>query len=122
HDLNKITVRPPQNVHGNYSNYTKVEWRFKVQRDAMYSANWALIYTSSWQSDTANDQLPANGFSRRPWVAGENPSGRFRVLIEIRWWHNGSIEGSVRERLQWYKQKGSMSTFEGMGYCNPNYP
>ena len=107
-DLDKITVRPPL-MHGNYSNKTKVEWRFKVRRNAPGGSNtFVVYYTSSWQSALADDAIPAypgHGFYRRTWIAPENPTGFFQIVVELRWWHHGSVEGFVRAQYEWYKAK-----------------
>jgi hypothetical protein len=109
--LDKITVRPPL-MHGNYPQDTKVEWRFKILRRPPLGS-FSRIYTSSWQSAKANDSTPAyagNGFSRRTWTAPENPLGDYKVWVEERWWHGGSVEGFRRVEYDWYKLKWSGKT------------
>ena len=119
YELNKITVRPPL-MHGNYSFNTKVGWRFKIQRKPVSSGSWNTIYTSSYQTAQADDAIPAyagHGFSRRSWSAPNNPAGYYyRVLLDLAWWHNGSVEGTVHVRIMWYKAKSGNNS-----YTNPDY-
>ena len=121
-DLDKITVRAPRNVHGAYPNKTKVEWRFKVRRNAPGGAStFGVIFESSWQSDRADDAIPANGFTRRAWMAPEHPTGFFQIVIEIRWWHLGAVEGFVRGQYEWYKAKWMGGTYQNNEYCLEDY-
>jgi hypothetical protein len=121
HDLNVMRIKPPL-MHGYYSNQTPVEWRFKIRRQAVTpGATFNVIYTSPWQSDTANDAIPANGFTNRAWTAPENPHGRFQAVVELRWKHNGSVEGFVRAQYEWYKAKWSGNSYENNEYCLEDY-
>ena len=109
--LDRITVRPPL-MHGNYQQDTKVEWRFKILHRPPLGS-YSRIYTSSWQSARADDAMPAyagNGFSRRTWTAPEDPIGDYKVWVEERWWHGGSVEGFRRVEYDWYKLKWSGNT------------
>jgi hypothetical protein len=123
-DLDKISVRPPQ-MHGNYHIKTKVEWRFKIQRQPVSGATpFHKFYTSQWWSAKADDMIPAyegHGYKRESWTAPENPNGRFRVAVEMRWWHHGSVEGKVRILYEWYKAKHGSDTSVSMGYCLEEY-
>jgi hypothetical protein len=77
-------------------------------------------HTSTYQKALADDAIPAyagNGFSRRAWSAPNDPSGyRYRVVIDMRWKHNGVVEGKLTVRYDWYKAKSGTNT-----YTNPNY-
>lgn len=117
--LNKITVRPPL-MHGAHPSNSQVGWRFKVQRRPVGGGTWSTIYTSTYQTAQANDAIPAyagNGFSRRSWNAPNNPAGYvYRILLDLRWKHNGTVEGTLSLRYEWYKAKSGNNT-----YTNPDY-
>lgn len=119
YELNKITVRPPL-MHGNYSANSQVAWRFRIQRMPVGGGAWATRYTSTYQKAQADDAIPAyagNGFSRRSWSAPNVPSGYFyRVVIDMRWKHNGSVEGTLSLKYDWYKAKSGNNS-----YVNPDY-
>ena len=104
--LKQITVRPVL-MHGAYPNNTKVGWRFKVQRMSNNGGSWSTFYTSSFQTAQANDAIPAyagSGFARRTWNAPANPNGyRYRIALDLQWWHNGSVEGTLKLKYDWYK-------------------
>lgn len=122
--LLNMNVRPPL-MHGNYSNKTKVEWRFKVQRRNVNGNKWLVYYTSSYQSTKANDAIPANlgnGFSRRTWNAPNNPAGyQYRAILELQWWHNGMVEGYAKVRYIWYNQERANGNNGNLGsYCIPS--
>lgn len=118
-ELNRITVRPPL-MHGDHPSNSQVAWRFKVQRMPVGGGSWVTRYTSTYQTAQADDAIPAyagNGFSRRSWSAPNDPSGYYyRVLIDMRWKHNGSVEGRLSLKYDWYKAKSGNNT-----YTNPNY-
>lgn len=125
HELDKITVRPPQ-MHGlaTAPNDSKVEWRFKIRRDPPGAGTLDVIHTSSWQTSVANDQEVANagdGFSRRTWVAPENVSGLYHVVVELRWWRSGSPRGLVRAQYEWYKAKLGGTSYSSSGDCSAHH-
>jgi hypothetical protein len=120
YQLNSITVRPPL-MHGYYTPKTKVGWRFIVQRKNVNGGAWSSRFTSSYQTALASDSIPANvgsGFSRRAWNAPANPAGYYyRILIEMQWWHNGSVEGFLRLKYDWYKRLSGNNTDTQPNYC-----
>ena len=122
--LDEITVRPPL-MHGNYSNKTKVGWRFKIQREAPSGATFNTIFTSAYQTAKADDQIPAyagHGFSRGAWIASSTPTGFYRVWIEMQWWHNGAVEGFARDQYQWYKAiRSGHPSYVDESYCLDSY-
>ena len=125
-DLDRITIRAPRNVHGDYSYKTWVGWRFYVQRDAhpVGTGGYSTIYTSSIQKDRADNAIPADDFTRRAWFASENPSGRYRVMIRIYWYAPGSqtnVQGTVLIRYEWYKAKWSGNFYVNQNWCNEDY-
>lgn len=119
YELNKIAVRPPL-MHGDHASNSKVSWRFKIQRKPVNSGSWSTIFTSTYQTATANNSVPAyagHGFSRRTWSAPADPSGYFyRVAIDMRWKHNGSVEGTLSLKYDWYKAKSGTNS-----YTNPDH-
>jgi hypothetical protein len=119
YELNKITVRPPL-MHGDHPSNSQVGWRFKIQRMPVGGGSWVTRYTSTYQTAQADNAIPAyagNGFSRRSWLAPNNPSGFFyRVVIDMRWKHNGLVEGRLSLKYDWYKAKSGTNT-----YTNPDY-
>ena len=110
--LAAIDIRPPL-MHGYYANKTKVEWRYRIQRQDTNLTGWKLFDESTFQSAMADDQIPAykgNGFQYRTWNAPANPTGYlYRVRIVMRWWHNGSVEGSMFVQYDWYRAQKSAS-------------
>ena len=119
YELNKISVRPPL-MHGAHASDSQVAWRFRIQRRDVNGVGWATIYTSTYQKAQADDAIPAyagNGFSRRSWSAPNDPSGYwYRVMLDLRWKHNGSLEGVLTLKYDWYKAKRGNNT-----YTNPDY-
>jgi hypothetical protein len=106
HDLDKVSVRPPS-IHGPYSQYTKVRWLLRVFRSGNMGGSWSQIYQSSWQNAMANDAIPAragSGFSRRAWVAPENPTGWYKVRLLMHWFNqSGNRVGIAAVELDYYK-------------------
>jgi hypothetical protein len=124
-DLDVITVRPPQ-MHGlaTAPAKSKVQWRFHIRRQAPGGSTFVAIHKSSWQTSKANDQEVANagdGFSRRRWVAPENVSGFYQVVVQLRWWLNGSQQGRVTAQYEWYKAKRSGNSYINNEYCLEEY-
>lgn len=110
--LAAIDIRPPL-MHGNYANKTKVEWRYRIQRQSTNLTGWKLFYESTFQSAMADNQIPAykgHGFAYRTWNAPADPTGYlYRVRIVMRWWHNGAVEGSMLVQYDWYQAQKSAS-------------
>ena len=122
-DLDRITVRAPINVHGLAADpaYSQVEWRFKIRRQPPTSMTFQTIFTSSWQSDRANDNFVADDFTRRAWNAPNNPSGFYQVLIEVRFWYQGRVDGFTRWQYEWYKAKRGNASYDNNEYCFSEY-
>lgn len=100
YDLDKITIRPPQ-MHGNHQQNTKVEWRFRIRRQRLTpGATFKTIFTSTWQADQANDAVPADDFTRRNWLAPEEPQrplpGARRAALLVPGQRRGLRQGAVR--------------------------
>jgi len=116
-DLDKLKVTPPV-VYGHYQRRTPVQWRFKVQRAPSVGTLFRTVHTSTWQTSRANSNDPAYegyGFTTRSWNASENPSGYYRVRLEIQWKHNGIVEGKARGIYDWYAYSR-----DGVGGPTPN--
>jgi hypothetical protein len=122
--LNWISVRPPL-MHGDYAAKTPVAWRFRIQRKPNSSGSFKNYFTSSYQQSTANVAIPAyagHGFSRRTWNAPNNPAGyRYRVILDLIWKKNGSVEGSAHVRYEVYNRVSGMNSDKAMGYCLQSY-
>ncbi len=119
YNLKEITVRPPK-MYGVHSTKTKVGWRFKVQRQSVGGGSWHAIFTSSYRTAKASNAVPASvgsGFTRGAWHAPSNPTGyRYRVWIEMQWWHGSGVQGFARVQYDWYKAQRT-----GFSYTNPDY-
>jgi hypothetical protein len=124
-ELNKITVRAPKNVHGDFNNNTWVGWRFRIQRSQVGGGGpWSTYFTSSVQKDRANNAIPADGFTRRAWVAPEGVNRHWRVQIVIYWYEPGSqtnVRGNVVIRYEWYKAKKGTQVRIDEDRCLPQY-
>lgn len=122
-DLDEITIRAPF-MHGDYHRMTWVGWEFRIQRDAPpFDGAFGTIFKSSIQKARANDEFIAD-FSRRQWIAPENPTGQYRVLIKMYWYEPGSqtdAEGRSLARYEWYKAKWNGNTYVNMDLCLPDY-
>lgn len=118
-DLDSMSARPPL-MHGNYGSNSTVQWRFKILRAGQSSMSYSTIYTSSKQAAVANDATPAyagSGFSRRTYTASENPSGKYKMQIEMWWKHHGSVEGYAKIEYDHYKQLKGGATSYDTEYC-----
>lgn len=120
-DLDWISARPPQ-MHGlvSYPKDSKVQWRMMVLHASGPAGKYATIHTSNWQTAYANDQQVAragHGFHRIFWYAPENPSGVYKVWIDMRWWKSGAVQGTVRLEYDSYKGKAAGVTFSSPEYC-----
>ncbi|HUR16187.1 MAG TPA: hypothetical protein VMZ33_02780 [Candidatus Limnocylindrales bacterium] len=118
--LTSIKVRPPL-MHGDYPTKTKVGWSYRIQRRPVGGGNWAPISISGYQTALANDAIPAyagSGFTFRRWFAPSNPAGyQYRVVIELQWWKNGSVEGYARVRYTWYHRVSGTNDDTQPNYC-----
>jgi hypothetical protein len=119
YDLDFISVRPPL-MHGPFPTNTPVAWKYKIYRRPVGGA-WSVLYTSTWQSSTANDAIPAyanHGFERRYWYAPESPTGNFKVRVYLRWKNGGgTVIGTASAEYDWYQRLWNGSTSVGMEYC-----
>jgi hypothetical protein len=121
YDLDFISVRPPL-MHGNYSNKTKVAWRYKVRRAPSGGGSYSTFYTSTWQTAMANTSIPAyagHGFSRRYWYAPENPTGFFDIWVDVAWYNAAgtSVVGQGQANYEWFKTQWNGNSSVAMGKC-----
>jgi len=119
YNLKSMSVRPPL-MHGNYSNKTKVGWRFLIQRKSTNGGSWNTAYTSTYQTAKANDMIPAydgHGFSRRSYTITHASGYYWRIALDLRWWHNGSVEGTLKLKYDWYKRERGNTTDVQSQYC-----
>jgi hypothetical protein len=102
--LTKITVKPPE-MNGRHTIFSRVGWRFTIQSTPNGSV-WTHEYTSTYQNAEASLLSRANlghGFSRRGWGGPvSSPIIAYRAIVDMRWQQNGSTEGNLRVRYQWY--------------------
>ena len=125
YDLKQITVRAPL-MHGNYPTKTKVGWRYNIQRKNVNGGGWSTFYTSSYQTSTANDMIPAytgHGFARRSYSGPSNSHGYYwRVSLDLKWWgKTGSVEGNLTLKYDWYKAIRGSDTYTNSSYCLQAY-
>jgi hypothetical protein len=125
YDLDFISVRPPL-MHGNYSNKSKVAWRYKVRRATTSGGSYSTFYTSTWQTAMANNAIPAyagQGFSRRYWWAPENPTGFFDIWIELSWYNpaGSAVEGQGTANYEWFKKLWNGNSYVEMYRCLQDY-
>ncbi len=118
--LKAISVRPPL-MHGWYSTKTPVAWRFRIQRGTNGGGAFHNLFTSGYQQSTASDSIPAyanHGFSRRTWDAPNNVNGyRYRVVLDLIWKKNGSVEGTAHVRYEVYNRVSGMNSDKQPDYC-----
>jgi hypothetical protein len=123
YNLKEISVRPPL-MHGDYINKTPVAWRFRVQRQSVGGGSWSNYFTSSYQQSTASDSIPAyanHGFSRRTWTASGVNMKRFRIVLDLRWKRNGSVEGTAKVRYTVYNKVRGNDSDKVNDYCIQSY-
>ena len=109
HELYEITVGPPT-IYGPYAAPTKVDWRFQIQDKSFTSpSHWKTISTSPYQTANASSTAAAgsgHGFSTAVWqfihIGPGSVFEGYRVLVEMDWWHNSSVVGSVKIKYDWY--------------------
>jgi hypothetical protein len=132
HLINQIVVRPPE-MNGYYTAMTPVSWRYKIQRSRSAGieqpAHKSIVFTSAWQTSRANTVYTAylsSGFTSRAHAWTEDYTyadfDQYRVFVQMRWSHNGSVEGRETIRYEWYRQtKGSDAAIE-QRWCGGVYP
>jgi hypothetical protein len=127
-DLDKISVRGPQNVHGAHSYKQWIGYRFVIQRNAPPTGDdvFSTIPRSPILYAKADDNENPYTRPRRTWTAPETTSGFYRVRVILFWYTKGSHAASAQTgkvviQYEWYKQKWD-STFDvDQGYCSADY-
>lgn len=129
HDLDSISVRGPHNVHSSNnlptSQLQKVGWRYVIQRQVPRVVGpWSDYFKSSWVYEMVDGNTNPGQFARRSWIAPENPTGHYRVLIIIKWVKPSTATqtwGTARIRYEWYKAKWKGNSYVNPDTCLPDY-
>ena len=115
-------------IYGAHSSKTTVGWRFKVQsRSQIVFSHWHSDYTSPYQTAQADSSTPASaghGFSRLASAAtfDTEPDITYRVVVEMQWWQNGSVEGYVKLRYNSYEAlRDDGASHSSTDYCWARY-
>ena len=124
--LTAIEVRHPQvkarnRTSGRDSQW--VAWQFIVQNQTPSGTTWQTIYGSAFAKASAADNLAA-AFTNRTWVGPADPTGKYRILIVIRWYTPGStssIQGQVKLRDLYYESKWNGNAVISQDYCLQDY-
>jgi len=124
--LDRIEVRHPQ-VKGRNRTVGRDHqwdgWQFIVQHQTPSGTTWQTIYASSFAKANAADNLAA-AFTNRTWVGPSDPTGKYRVLVVIRWYAPGStsaIEGQVKLGDSYYESKWNGFAIISPDFCLQDY-
>jgi hypothetical protein len=126
-DLDRITIRGPQNVHGVGPKLQWIGYRYIIQRDAPPTGDgFVAIYKSPILYAKADDNENPRSWARRTWTAPETTSGDYRVLVVMFWYTRNSHASSaltdkVVIRYEWYKQKWQATFDVDKDYCGAEY-
>ena len=103
--LDTLRVRPPKvrarNVSASRDRQT-VSWAIRVD---YWDVNefWATASTAGpWKATAWDDQVAA--FSARTIDAPIGMGGRYRVVVVIRWYRGGALEGRSLRLVDWYRR------------------
>ncbi len=124
--LDKIEVRHPQVKARNRTSgrdHQWVGWQFIVQHQTPSGTTWQTIYGSSFAKADAADNLAA-AFANRTWAGPADPTGKYRVLVVIRWYTPGStsaIQGQVKLRDTYYESKWNGHAIISPDFCLQDY-
>jgi hypothetical protein len=119
--LAKIEVRGPQVKARNRTSSRDsqwVGWQFIVQQQAPSGTTWATIHSSTVLKALAYDNLAAS-FADGSWTGPSDPSGKYRLVVVIRWYSPGSstaIQGQAKVIDSYYE-----STWNGASYVNESF-
>ena len=80
-----------------------VSWQVKIQRQAPGGA-WKTIKSSPVHSATAYDDQSPDFSPIKVSVDGKTYQ-LWRAVIIVKWWRNGSVEGWVKARIEFYSVK-----------------
>lgn len=117
-DLDVIKVRGPK-VWGTASAKRWVGWRFVIQRASSPDGTFSTYRTSTWLKAKASTTKPVQFASRR-WTAPEDPTGFFRVRVQVRWYEAGSssdVAGRMTLQDAWYRVRRGATSNVHMYAC-----
>jgi hypothetical protein len=102
--LETLRVRPPRIRARNVTSARdkqRVSWMIRVQ---YWDVNefWATASTAGPWTATAWDDQPA-AFAAQTVAAPLGMGGEYRVVVVLRWWRNGKVEGLDRRLVDWYR-------------------
>lgn len=100
-----------------------VSWQVIVQHQTPSGTTWATVFASTFTKALAYDNQAAP-FANRTWTAPATPTGKYRVLLVIRWYTPGSsstIQGQVKLRDSFYESKWNGYTHISEGFCLQDY-
>jgi hypothetical protein len=83
--------------------HQQVSWKFQLQK-SVNSGPWQNIRTSATQTRTAYDDTPAAFTALKVYYNG-NFADKLRAIVTMKWLRNGSAEGLVKLRLEYYSVK-----------------
>jgi hypothetical protein len=122
--LKSLTARFPL-VYSYRTAGQQVGWRIKVVHRYLLSGNdqyaEQTVFKSKFQKDFATLSHAAD-FTRKTWVRdiAMDQSSRFKVYVIIRWYKpsDGSVEGQVTYRYDWFRQVGpSLDNIQQIYFC-----
>jgi hypothetical protein len=86
----------------------KAGWKVIVQRQIGDGA-WTKVASSAFQMKTTYDDQSADYTAIKVFVSGQ-ANQNFRALAVLRWMRNGTVEGSVKARMEYYSVKWTVGT------------
>jgi hypothetical protein len=104
--LRWIKVNPPKAAARDITSardHQQVSWQVTIQRDPG-TGHWKNVAHSGVQTKTTYDDLSATYGSLKVYVNGA-PGQIFRAIITLKWLRNGSVEGFVKLRIEYYSVK-----------------
>jgi hypothetical protein len=85
--------------------HQKVTWRFQIQRQRG-SGPWKTVASSDVLSKTAYDDTPASFAPMKLyWTSNKQYDEHVRGRVLLKWWRNGSVEGTVKLFIEYYSVK-----------------
>jgi hypothetical protein len=92
-------------------------WKVIVQRE-VGAGSWTKVASSGFQMKTTYDDASAAFMAIKVNVSGQYGQ-HFRAVAVLRWVRNGSVEGSVKARMEYYGPKWSLGpiTDTSTDYC-----
>jgi len=100
-----------------------VAWQFIVQHATPSGTTFTTLYASPFARAKAYDNLAAP-FADRSWQAPPDPTGKYRVVIVVRWYVPGSttaIAGQVKLRDGFYESRWNGHSIVSPDWCLQDY-